>query len=109
MTLFHIENKLTSDRHRYVQYHRLGGLTFCIDVTFYPEGIEYSQADISVLSEGREWTELAEFTADNWHAGAKAVEGDERIAVFKQICAFLLEVGCQATGLMAATAAEDEE
>lgn len=108
MTLFHIENKPGDNGNQeYREYHRVGGHTLAIEIEFYPEGIAYSEATVSVLSREQTWTELCEFTPDLWHAGAvEAAPGEARMAVFKQVTGFLFKVGCEALGLLTPTPAE---
>lgn len=109
MTLFHIENK-TGDggNQEYREYHRVGGETLAVEIEFYPDGIMYTEATVSVLSREKTWTELCEFTPDLWHAGAKdAKQGDERMAVFKQVAGFLYNVALEGLGLVTATPAEN--
>lgn len=111
MTLIHVTND-TADQnnHIYTELHRIGSHTLKVCVDFYPHSIEYSDAIISVLNDGRDWTELAEFSVDLWHEAAKSkTDPAERIAdTYKTMIDFLLQVACEALGILPPSPAQVE-
>jgi hypothetical protein len=106
--LIHITQNTNESSQDYSELHRERGHTFSIKITFYPHSIQYSTATIAVLDHSLAWTELAEFSIDLWHQAAVNAEGDNRISVFKQVAAFLLTTGQEATGLIEPTPAQED-
>lgn len=112
MTQIHVSNDTVDpNQHEYTELHRIGSTTLKVCIDFYPHSIEYSDAVVSVLNLNREWTELGEFSVDRWYSAVKAVDDtDARIAgPFKVIVDFLLQVGCEALGLLPPSPAEAVE
>lgn len=108
MTLIHTSELKSDNLHRHRELHRVGALTFEVEIEFYPNSIEYSNALLSILNGNNDWTQLADHSVELWYGAAKAKEGyAERIPVFKAISEFLLQVGCEATGLLPPSPAED--
>jgi hypothetical protein len=106
MTLIHVSNTNKSNSQEYCELYRISGYTLAVDIDFYANSIEYSSAIVKVLGDRQEWNDIAEYPVEAWHEAATRLQENERIAVFKSITAFLLEVGTQALGILPPTPAE---
>ena len=112
MTQIHVSNDTADpNNHTYIELHRIGSTTLKVCIDFYPNSIEYSDATVNVLNDNRDWTELAEFSVYLWWNAAKNMtDPAQRIAsVYKTIVEFLLQVACEALGILPPTPAQIEE
>ena len=107
MTMIHVSNEEDERNHEYTELHRIGSLTLRVCVDFYKHDIEYSDAIVAVLSEKREWTELAVYAVNLWYDIAHdTADSEVRLNLFKTITKHLLNVGLEALGVLPPSDAE---
>jgi hypothetical protein len=106
--LIHVSDRKAGGERIYQNINRVGSYTFRAQVEYTAEQM-YSNAFVCILNKNNDWTELAEYSVDQWYPTVQAASNDEAVlAVFSAICEYLLGVALESIGALPPTPAQEQ-